>query len=79
MSTFEKIRKIIADHLGVEESEITEESHLQDDLNSDPLSIADLIVSIEDAFSIKISAQENTRFNTVGDIVEFVSDQIGDV
>ncbi|MDP2671398.1 MAG: acyl carrier protein [bacterium] len=79
MSTFEKIRKIVANHLGVDEAEISSESHLQDDLNSDPLSMADLVVSLEDEFNVKISPEENGKFNTVGDIEIFIADQIGEV
>ncbi|OGY29586.1 MAG: hypothetical protein A3F35_02815 [Candidatus Woykebacteria bacterium RIFCSPHIGHO2_12_FULL_45_10] len=79
MTTFEKLRRIIANYLGVEEAEIKLESHLQDDLNSDPLSLADLVVSIEDEFKITIPREETMKFNTVEDIVSFVADQIGDV
>ncbi len=79
MTTFEKIRQIVANHLGVDENEINENSHLQDDLNADRLSTADLIVAIEDEFKITIPQEENSKFNTIGDIANFVSDQIGDV
>ncbi len=77
--TFKKIRQIVANQLGVDESEITMDSHLQDDLNSDPLSLADLLVSLEDEFKIKVSQEDQIKFNTVGDIFNYVSDQIGEV
>ena len=79
MTTFEKIRQIIANQLGVAEEEIASESHLQEDLNADTLSIADLVVNLEGEFKIKIPQEETHKFITVGDLVSFVSDQIGDV
>lgn len=74
-----KLKKIVSDHLGVEESEITEDSHLQDDLNADPISIADLIVGIEEEFSIKIPQGQSVDFKKVGDILAFISDQTGEL
>lgn len=79
MSTFEKIRETMANQLGVEEEEITLDSHLQDDLNADPLSLTDLVGNLETAFEIKIAQEDYLKFKTVRDIVEYVSDQIGDV
>ena len=52
---FRKLKKLISADLGVDESEISEESHLQEDLNADPLSIADLIVKLEKEFGITIN------------------------
>lgn len=76
---FSKLKKIVSDHLGVEESEITEDSHLKDDLNADPISIADLIVGIEKEFSIKIPQSQSADFKKVGDILGFISDQTGEL
>ena len=74
MSVFDKLRKIISNNLGVPEEEILPGSHLQDDLNSDPLSISDLIISIEDNFKIKIPQEEISKFNTVEDITNYLID-----
>lgn len=76
---FSRLKKIVSDHLGVEESEITEDSHLKDDLNADPISIADLIVGIEKEFSIKIPQGQSADFKKVGDILGFISDQTGEL
>ena len=76
---FNKLKKIIAAQLGIDELEITEDSHLQDDLNADPISIADLIVEIEGEFHIKIPQNQAADFNTVGDILSFILDQTGDL
>lgn len=74
MSTFEEVKKLISEQLGVEENSIQDSSHLADDLNADPLSIADLVVSLEDRFKVKIPQEEIIKFNTVADIVEFIED-----
>lgn len=75
----QQVRKIVSKYLGAAESEITSESYLKDDLNSDPLSLADLVVSLEDEFKISIPPEESQKFIKVGDIIEYVSESIGEV
>lgn len=70
-----KIKKIISQHLGVGEKEITSSSHLIEDLNASPLELADLMVKLEEAFQIKIPEEEAQKFSTVGDIITFFSDE----
>ena len=79
MEIFSKVKKLISYQLGVEESEITPASHLQDDLNADPLSVADLIVGLETEFNIKVPKEQIGEFSTVEDILNFVSDQTGEI
>ncbi|OGY22252.1 MAG: acyl carrier protein [Candidatus Woykebacteria bacterium GWB1_45_5] len=76
---FSKVRNLISSQLGVEEAEITPKSHLQEDLNADPLSIADLIVSLETEFNIKIPKEQIGKFSTVEDILNFIFDQTGEI
>lgn len=78
MSVFEDIKQLISEQFGVESDSVQESSHLQDDLNAEPLSIADLMVILEDKFKIKIPQEDIMKFNTVSDIVDFVEDQIGE-
>lgn len=75
----EHVFKVVSNYLGVPEAEINSESHLKDDLNSDPLSLADLVVSLEDEFKITIPAEESQKFIKVGDIVDYVSESVGEV
>ncbi len=75
MNITEEVKMLISQHLGIEREKIDSDSHLQDDLNADPLGISDLIVSIESKFKIKISQENIVKFNTVSDIVEFIEDQ----
>jgi len=74
-----QVKQVISEHLGVSEEEINLNSHLQDDLNSDPLSMADIVISLEDKFVIEIPAEESQRFNTVGDICNYISDVLGEI
>lgn len=76
---FTRLKKITSVQLGVDEAEITPTSHLQEDLNADPISIADLIVRIEEEFNLKIPQGVATNFLTVGDILNFISDQTGEI
>ncbi|MEX0616776.1 MAG: acyl carrier protein [Candidatus Woykebacteria bacterium] len=76
MNTLEEIKELISGQFGVEKDSILPDSHLQDDLNADPLSIADLVVSLEDKFKLKIPQEEIIKFNKVSDIVEFIEDQM---
>ncbi len=76
MNIFEETKELISEQFGVEQGTVEKSSHLQDDLNADPLSIADLVVSIEDKFKIKIPQEEIVKFNTVSDIVDFIEDQV---
>lgn len=79
MNIEEQVYKAVSKCLGVSENEITRESDLKDDLNSDPLGLADLVVSLEDEFKISIAPEDSHRFITVGDIVDYVSESIGEV
>ena len=76
---FKHLRKIISSQLGVDEVEITPASHLQEDLNADPISIADLMVRLEEEFNFKIPQGQAQNFLTVGDILNFIADQTGEI
>ena len=72
---FEKIRSIIADQLCIDNADsITLETTLSDDLEADSLDAVEVIMAIEDEFSIEIPDEEVQNFKTVGDICKFVED-----
>jgi acyl carrier protein len=72
--TFDKIREIIIDELGVDESVITMDTNLVKDLEADSLDAVDIIMSIEEKFGIEIPDEEAEKFETVGDIVRYVDE-----
>ena len=67
---FEKLKKIIAEELNVDEAEITMETTFVDDLGADSLDIFQIIMGIEDEFEIKIDNDAAEKIATVGDAVE---------
>jgi len=75
----DKLKTLISREWGVEEKEISAKSHLREDLDADPLSISDLMVKIEDEFQIKVSGNKSQGFQTVSDILEYISEQSGDI
>lgn len=75
----EAIHTIIGNHLGVPVSDIKDESYFQDDLNADQLALADIVVSLEEKFSIKIPQEEIIKFNKVGDIVTYISENLNEL
>lgn len=69
---FESVQKILVDQLGVDEGLITMESNFIDDLNADSLDIVELVMAMEQEFSISIPDEEAERIKSVGDAVEFI-------
>ena len=71
---FEKIKKIIAEQLDVEEDAIKEASSITDDLGADSLVVVDIVMSIEDEFDVEIPEDKVENIKTVGDIVKYIED-----
>ena len=69
---FEKIRKALADQLGVEEAKITADSKIVEDLGADSLDVVELLMNLEEEYSISISEEEAAKITTVGSFVELV-------
>jgi acyl carrier protein len=72
MTTFEKLKPIIADQLGVKIEIIKMESTFKDDLEADSLDMVDLTMEIEDEFAIEISDKVAATLQTVGDVVNYI-------
>lgn len=69
---FEKIREILCEQLDVEESDVTMESNIAEDLGADSMDVVDLIMSIEDEFEIEVPDEKVEGIRTVGDVVNFI-------
>ena len=68
----EKLSKIIADQLGMEQSKITQSTSLKEDLQADSLDIVEIIMSIEEEFGIQVDDEDALAFKTVGDVVNYI-------
>lgn len=70
--TPEKIKKIVAEHLGVDEGKITNTSSFVDDLGADSLDQVELVMAFEEAFSIEIPDDAAEKITTVQDAINYV-------
>ncbi len=69
---FEKIREILCEQLDVEESAVTMDAAVIDDLGADSLDLVDLLMSMEDEFGINVPDEDVEKMKTVGDLVKYV-------
>ena len=67
-----KVKKMVADHLGVDEAKVTEEANFIDDLGADSLDTVELVMAFEEEFGSEISDNEAEKILTVGDAIKFI-------
>ena len=68
----DRVKKIVVEHLGVEESKIQSDSKFIDDLGADSLDTVELVMAFEEEFGSEISDTEAEKILTVGDAVKFI-------
>ncbi len=73
--TFDKVRKLFAEQLGISEDQITMESDVVADLQADSLDIYILISSFDEEFGMTIPEEDAVNFKTIGDIVNYIDSQ----
>ena len=66
------VKKIVADHLGVDEQKVTDEASFIDDLGADSLDTVELVMAFEEEFGSEISDNEAEKILTVGDAIKFI-------
>jgi acyl carrier protein len=71
-TTFERIKAIIVELLGVDPAKITLEARFREDLEADSLDLVELIMEFEDKFGSEISDEDAQKITTVGQAVEYV-------
>jgi acyl carrier protein len=69
---FDKVKEIVVEQLGVEESEVTMKASFIEDLGADSLDIVELIMALEEEFDLEIPDKEAEKIATVGDAVEYI-------
>ena len=72
-----KVKEIIIDKLGVEESQITPEASFTNDLGADSLDIVELVMGFESAFQVSIPDEDAEKIGTVGDAVRYLTEKLG--
>ena len=75
MSVEDKVKKIIAEKLGVDMSEVIPEASFVDDLGADSRDLVELIMSMEEEFDTDISDEDAEKIQTVQDAINFVKEQ----
>jgi acyl carrier protein len=73
-TTFDKVKKIIVEQLGVDEAEVTPEASITDDLGADSLDQVELVMAFETEFNIDIPDEEAEKIKTVGDAVKKIDE-----
>jgi acyl carrier protein len=68
-----RVKTIVIDRLGVDESKVTMEATFKDDLGADSLDVVELIMELEDEFDLEISDEDAEKIGTVGDVVTYIS------
>ena len=71
----EKMKELIADQLSVEEDIITEASSFKDDLGADSLDLFELVMALEDEYSVEVLAEDLEKMSTVGDVMNYLKDK----
>ena len=72
-TTEEKVKKIVIDHLGVDESKILPESRFIDDLGADSLDTVELVMAFEEQFGIEIPDDAAETISTVQNAIDFIN------
>ncbi|MDC0347162.1 acyl carrier protein [Planctomycetota bacterium] len=72
MSVGDQVKDIIAEELGMDREKVKDEAVLQTDLGADSLDIVELVMKLEDSFSMKIPDEEAETLKTVGDAISYI-------
>ena len=70
-----KVKKIVADHLGIDVAKINDDSSFIDDLGADSLDTVELVMAFEEEFGSEISDSEAEKILTVGDAAKFIENK----
>ena len=73
----ERVKKIVVEHLGVDEAKVTEDASFIDDLGADSLDTVELVMAFEEEFSCEIPDDEAEKILPVKDAIDFIKSQEG--
>jgi len=72
MSIEKRVKEIIVEQLGVNESEVAPEAKFVDDLGADSLDLVELVMALEEEYNMEISDEDAEKILTVGDAIEYI-------
>ncbi len=75
MEVQDRIKKIIAEQLGVEEEEVVPEAKFVDDLGADSLDTVELVMALEEEFDVEIPDEDAEKIQTVGGAIDFIKEK----
>lgn len=70
----ERVKQIVAEQLGVDEAQVTNEAAFMDDLGADSLDTVELVMALEEEFDIEISDEDAEKIQTVQDAVTYITE-----
>ena len=76
-NTYERLKKIIVEQLGVDEGDVKPEASFVDDLNADSLDLVELIMAFEEEYGLEISDEDAEKIQTVGQAWDYVQEKLG--
>ncbi len=74
----ERVKKIVVEHLGVDEDKVVENASFIDDLGADSLDTVDLVMAFEEEFNVEIPDDAAEKIQTVADAVNFITENSGE-
>jgi acyl carrier protein len=75
---FDRVQDIVAQQLGVDKNQVTKEANFADDLGADSLDTVELVMAIEEEFSIEIPDEDAEKIATLGQAIEFIQKAVVD-
>ena len=73
---YDRLKKIIVDQLGVDESEVVPTASFVEDLNADSLDLVELIMSLEEEFKLQISDEDTEKITTVQEAEDYIEEHL---
>ena len=75
-TVYDRLKKIIVDQLGVDESEVVPSASFVEDLNADSLDLVELIMSLEEEFKLQISDEDAEKITTVQEAEDYIEEHL---
>ena len=70
---YDRVKRIVIDRLGVDESEVIARSFFKEDLGADSLDVVEFVMELEDEFDMEISDEDAEKITSVGEVVNYIS------